>query len=104
MVVCVIKYTERGDERSVTQIIPAAGTFTDRPLEAKTSLLTTEGSEDVEGVVLEFKGQVYDDIRQRTIIEMNCDQSVEVSPPLEIRINRRLGVQSLDRLMRVFCD
>lgn len=79
--VCVIKYTERGDEKSVAQIIPAAGSWTDRPLEAKTSLLRTAGSDDVEGVILEFKGQVYNDLRQRTIIELTCDQSEEVPAP-----------------------
>jgi hypothetical protein len=104
MVVCVIKYTERGDEKSVAQIIPAAGSFVDRPLEAKTWLLTTEGSEDVEGVVLEFKGQVYNDKRQRTVIELSCDQSVEVSIPRGMKLIGRLEVRGLDRLMRVFCD
>ena len=83
----MIKYTERGNDRSVAQIIPTAGTFTDRPLEAKTSLLTTAGSDDVEGVILEFKGQVYDDIRQRTIIELTCDQSVEVPNSLSRGVN-----------------
>jgi hypothetical protein len=105
MIVCVIKYTERGDEKSIAQIIPAAGSFVDRPLEAKTSLLTTAGSEDVEGVVLEFKGQVYNDKRQRTVIELSCDHSVEVPrPPRGMWLTGRLEVPGLDRLMRVFCD
>ena len=105
MVVCVIKYTERGDEKSIAQIIPAAGSFVNRPLEAKTSLLTTAGSEDVDGVVLEFKGQVYNDKRQRTVIELSCDQSVEVPrPSRQLKLIGRLKVRGLDRLMRVFCD
>jgi hypothetical protein len=102
IVVCVIKYTERDDEKSVVQIIPAAGSFADRPLEAKTSLLTTVGSEDIQGVVLEFKGQVYNDKRQHTIIELACDQSVEVSGLRGYEANWRLEFHVLNRLMRVF--
>src|ERR1700686_4567731 len=56
MVVCVIKYNQRGDERTVTQIIPVAGTFPSQGLEAKTSLL--EGTEgQVDGVRVELHGK-----------------------------------------------
>jgi hypothetical protein len=70
----VIRYTQKGDEKSVWQIIPVAGTFPSLSLDDKTALL----ADGVQGVRIEFHGQVYQEQRQSSIIEMLCDQSVDV--------------------------
>lgn len=78
--VCAIKYAERGDERTVAQIIPVAGTYPSSAIEARTSLLS--GTSEVDGVRVELHGQTYLDQRQSAIIELTCDNTVDVPPPL----------------------
>jgi hypothetical protein len=78
--VCIIKYNQRDKEKSVLQIIPAAGDFPS--LDANTSLLkSTDSDLDVEGVKVEFHGDVYQDRKQTTVIELICDRSLDVCPP-----------------------
>jgi len=80
-VVCAIKYTQRGDAKTISQIIPVAGTFPSHPLESKTSLLTGTTETEVNGVRLELHGPVYQDQRQSAIIDLTCDTSVDVPTP-----------------------
>jgi hypothetical protein len=63
------------------QIIPVAGTFPSHSLDAKTSLLRTAESEEVDGVRVELHGQVYQDQPQSAILELSCDKTVEVALP-----------------------
>ena len=43
---------------------------------------------DVQGVVLEFRGQYFNEVRQRTVIELSCDHSVDVPyPPPRSEVN-----------------
>jgi len=79
VLVCVIKYTQRGDEKTVAQIIPVAGTYPSHPLDPKRTVLQSPSSEAVEGVKLEFHGLVYKDQQQSAIFELGCDSSVDVS-------------------------
>jgi Autophagy-related protein 27 len=76
LAVCAIKYTERGDETNIAQIIPVAGTYPSSAIEAKTSLLS--GTSDVDGVRVELHGQIYLDQRQSAIIELTCDNTIDV--------------------------
>jgi hypothetical protein len=76
LAVCAIKYTERGDETNIAQIIPVAGTYPSSAIQAKTSLLS--GTSDVDGVRVELHGQIYLDQRQSAIIELTCDNTVDV--------------------------
>jgi hypothetical protein len=76
--VCVIKYNQRDDERTVTQIIPVAGSFPSHSLDAKTSLIQTTSSDEIDGVRVELHGQVYLDQQQSAVIELSCDKSIEV--------------------------
>jgi Autophagy-related protein 27 len=110
--VCAIKYTERGDETNIAQIIPVAGTYPSSAIEAKTSLLS--GTSDVDGVRVELHGQIYLDQRQSAIIELTCDNTIDVQTPLsrfsilaflfglwEI-LTYRSEKSTFDRLMRAF--
>lgn len=81
----MIKYNQRGDERTVTQIIPVAGTFPSQSLDSKTTLLEPTAGQ-VDGVRVELHGQTYLDQKQSAIIELSCDQTVEV-PTLQIEFN-----------------
>jgi len=111
-VVCAIKYTQRGDVRTISQIIPVAGTFPSHPLESKTSLLTGTTETEVNGVRLELHGPVYQDQRQSAIIDLTCDKSVDVRTPSILSLMRpfvdiyvcRLERFIFDRLMRGFYD
>lgn len=86
-VVCEIKYNQRGDEKSIMQIIPVAATFGDKGLNAKTSLLPSAEATEVEGVKVELHGPTYKETEQMAIIELTCDRSVEVSSsPLSTRL------------------
>ena len=78
--VCVIKYNQREKEKTVSQVIPVAGTFPSHSLDAKTTLLKSTGSEQVEGVRVELHGDEYRDQRQSTIIELSCDHDQDVIP------------------------
>lgn len=73
----MIKYNQRDDERTVTQIIPVAGNFAGHDLDAKTSLL--QPADVIDGVRVELHGQVYRDQQQSSVIELSCDNTVEVS-------------------------
>jgi hypothetical protein len=81
MAVCAIKYTEREDERNIAQIIPVAGTYPSSGIEATTTLLS--GASEPEGVRVELHGQTYLDQRQSAIIELTCDNTVDVRPPFQ---------------------
>jgi Autophagy-related protein 27 len=81
MSVCVIKYNQRDKDKTISQIIPVAGTFPPLSLDAKTSIITSTGSDDVEGVRIELSGKVYLDQQQSTIIELSCDHSIDVPSP-----------------------
>jgi hypothetical protein len=87
MVVCVIKYTQRENEKNVAQIIPVAGSFPSHPLDPMTTLLQSASSSDVEGVRVELHGQIYRDQQQSAIIELACDASIDV-----IAISARLRI------------
>ena len=76
--VCAIKYNQRGDDKTVIQIIPVAANFGDKGLNAKTSLLPTAETSQVEGVRVELHGPAYNEQDQSTVIELTCDRSVEV--------------------------
>jgi hypothetical protein len=75
----VIKYNQREKEKSVSQVIPVAGTFPSHSLDAKTTLLKSAGSEEVEGVKVELHGEEYLGQRQSTVIELSCDHDQDVS-------------------------
>lgn len=95
--VCVIKYNQRDNEKSISQIIPVAGTFPSHSLDAKTSLLGGEGSdENVYGVRIELHGKEYKERQQSTIIELSCDHSIEVLPriPLSVSLSSLLPFPS----------
>jgi hypothetical protein len=64
------------------QIIPVAANFGEKGLNAKTSLLPTAETTQVEGVKVELHGPAYKDQDQTTVIELTCDRSVEVHPYL----------------------
>jgi hypothetical protein len=72
----VIKYNQRDDEKTVTQIIPVAGNFAGHDLDAKTSLL--QHADVIDGVRVELHGQVYRDQQQSAVIELSCDNTIEV--------------------------
>ena len=96
MAVCVIKYTQRAEEKTVSQIIPVAGTFPSHPLDAKTTLLQSASSSDIEGVKVELHGQIYRDQQQSAIIELTCDTSMDV--PLH---SIYADIRSLENLISV---
>jgi Autophagy-related protein 27 len=107
MAVCAIKYTERGDERNIAQIIPVAGTYPSSGIEAATSLLGS--ASDPAGVRVELHGQMYLDQRQSAIIELTCDNTVDVRPRFRPFLfwgvsNFRSEKSTFGRLMRVFYD
>ena len=77
---CAIKYIQRGDEKTVAQIIPVAGTYPGHPLDANMTLLQSSGSSEVDGVKLELHGKKYIDQQQSAIIELSCDSSIDVLP------------------------
>jgi hypothetical protein len=91
MEVCVIRYTEREEDKTVSQIIPVAGTYPSHSLDAKTTLLHPASSDDVDGIILELHGKVYQDQRQSAIIELRCDKTVVVYPPHRRIANGRLA-------------
>lgn len=85
----MIKYSQRDNEKNILQTIPAAGEFPS--LDAKTSLLkSTDSDDDVEGVKVEFHGDVYQDEKQTTVIELICDHSVDVYP-LHVHTDLEIG-------------
>lgn len=63
------------------QIIPVAANFGEKGLNAKTSLLPTAETTQVEGVKVELHGPAYKEQDQTTVIELTCDRSVEVPFP-----------------------
>lgn len=79
-----------------------AGTYPGHPLDPKPTLLQSASSEAVEGVKLEFHGQIYKDQQQSAIIELSCDSSVDVSFLISLDlINGRLASHIFGHLMRV---
>lgn len=76
--VCAIKYNQRGDEKNIMQIIPVAGDLGDKGLNAKTSLLPSAETTQVEGVKVELHGPEYKEQQQMAVIELTCDRSLEV--------------------------
>ena len=104
--VCAIKYSQRGEKQEVIQVIPVAGSFPSRSLDAKTKLLTPDDSKDVTGVIIELHGGHYRDQQQYSVIELSCDRTVEVIYLL-LRpwvLNRRLESRLFDRLMKACYD
>jgi Autophagy-related protein 27 len=83
--VCVIKYNQRENEKSITQIIPTAGEFPSHSLDASTTLI--QSSSEVEGVRIELHGQIYQEQRQSTVLELNCDTTVDVPVSFERKAN-----------------
>ena len=77
-IVCAIKYNQRGDDKTIMQIIPVAANFGDKGLNPKTSLLPTAETSQVEGVKVELHGPAYKEQDQTTVIDLTCDRSVEV--------------------------
>ena len=78
-VVCWIKYSQRGTEKSVLQFIPVAGTVSGNSLDPKTTVIPSSTSDqEVGGVRIELHGPDYLEARQKAIIELTCDTSVEV--------------------------
>jgi len=81
-VVCVIRYTQRGEDRTVHRVIPVAGTFPGHDLDANTSIIRGNSNpEEVQGVNVKLHGQVYEDQVQSAIFNLACDDTVEVVPP-----------------------
>jgi hypothetical protein len=60
------------------QIIPVAADLGDKGLNAKTSLLPSAETTQVEGVKVELHGPEYKEQQQMAVIELTCDRSVEV--------------------------
>ena len=98
----MIRYNQRDKEKSVLQIIPAAGEFPS--LDANTSLITsTDLDDEVEGVRVEFHGDVYRDRKQTTMIELICDHSIDVCSATFLLI-RRLENHNFDLSRKLLYD
>jgi Autophagy-related protein 27 len=100
----VIRYTEREKEKTVSQIIPVAGTYAGHSLDEKTTLLHPASSDNVDGVIIELHGKVYQDQRQSAIIELTCDKTVEVYPLHRRIANGRLANLVSGHSMKEFYD